>query len=125
MFKRKIYDQILKWKNSEFHRPLIISGLRQIGKTTIVEEFAKNNYESFVKLDFRKNKSLKEIFNGDFDIDNIIFSLSLKFKNFKAISNKTLLIFDELQDCPNARSSLKYFSEDGRFDVICTGSLLV
>ena len=124
MFKRKIYDQILKWKNSEFHRPLIISGLRQIGKTTIVEEFAKNNYESFVKLDFRKNKSLKEIFNGDFDIDNIIFSLSLKFKNFKAISNKTLLIFDELQDCPNARSSLKYFNEDGRFDVICTGSLL-
>ena len=124
MFKRKIYDEILKWKNSINHKPLIISGLRQIGKTTIVENFAKENYESVIKLDFRKDASLHEIFDGDFDIDSIIFSLSLKNKDYKFIPNKTCFIFDELQDCPNARSSLKYFALDGRFDVICTGSLL-
>lgn len=124
MFKRKIYNQILKWKNTPSHKPLIISGLRQVGKTTIVEYFAKNNYESVVKLDFRKDSSLHNIFDGDFDIDSIIFNLSLKYQNTKFIPQKTLLIFDELQDCPNARSSLKYFALDGRFDVICTGSLL-
>lgn len=124
MFKRKIYDQILNWKNSKNHKPLIISGLRQIGKTTIVDHFAKENYESVIKLDFRKDASLHEIFDGDFDINTIIFSLSLKNSEFKFIPNKTCLIFDELQDCPNARSSLKYFALDGRFDVICTGSLL-
>lgn len=77
-----------------------------------------------VILDFRKDFSLHKIFDGDFDIDEIIFSLSLKYKNAKFIPHKTVLIFDELQDCPNARSSLKYFALDGRYDVICTGSLL-
>ena len=124
MFKRKIYNQILNWKNNPFHKPLIIKGLRQIGKTTIVTKFAKENYESMVILDFRKDFSLHKIFDGDFDIDEIIFSLSLKYKNAKFIPHKTVLIFDELQDCPNARSSLKYFALDGRYDVICTGSLL-
>ena len=91
MFKRKIYDEILKWKNSINHKPLIISALSQIGKTTIVENFAKENYESVIKLDFRKDASLHEIFDGDFNIDTIIFSLSLKNKDYKFIPNKTCL----------------------------------
>lgn len=124
MFKRKIYNQLLNWKNQQSHKPLIIKGLRQIGKTTIVTKFANENYESVIILDFRKDFSLHKIFDGDFDIDEIIFSLSLKYKTARFIPNKTVLIFDELQDCPNARSSLKYFALDGRYDIICTGSLL-
>ena len=124
MFKRKIYNQLLNWKNQQSHKPLIIKGLRQIGKTTIVTKFANENYESVIILDFRKDLSLHKIFDGDFDIDEIIFSLSLKYKTAKFIPYKTVLIFDELQDCPNARSSLKYFALDGRYDIICTGSLL-
>lgn len=114
MFKWKIYEKLLERKASQNHKPLIIRGLRKIGKTTIAEEFGKENYESYIKLDFRKNSSLKEIFGGDYDVDNIIFSLTVKFPNAKFIPYKTLLIFDELQDCPNARSSLKYFYQDGR-----------
>lgn len=124
MFKRKIYNQLLNWKNQQSHKPLIIKGLRQIGKTTIVTKFANENYESVIILDFRKDVSLHKIFDGDFDIDEIIFSLSLKYKTAKFIPYKTVLIFDELQDCSNARSSLKYFALDGRYDIICTGSLL-
>lgn len=124
MFKRKIYTQLLNWKNKQSHKPLIIKGLRQIGKTTIVTKFAKDNYQSVITLDFRKDFSLHQIFDGDFDIDEIIFALSLKYKTAKFVPYKTVLIFDELQDCPNARSSLKYFAFDGRYDIICTGSLL-
>lgn len=124
MFKRKIYDKILEWKNEPNHKPLIIKGLRQIGKTTIVEAFGKENYKSVIKLDFRQDSSLQEIFAGDFDIDAITFALTLKYKNIKFIPHDTLIIYDELQDCPNARSSLKYFSLDARYDIICTGSLL-
>ena len=118
MFKRKIFKKILQWKNTPKHKPLIVTGLRQVGKTTIVEQFAKNNYEHVIKLDFRKDISLHEIFDGDFNIDSITFSLTLKFKDSKFIPGKTLLIFDELQDCPNARASLKYFYLDGRYAVI-------
>ena len=80
MFKRKIYTQLLNWKNKQSHKPLIIKGLRQIGKTTIVTKFAKDNYQSVITLDFRKDFSLHQIFDGDFDIDEIIFALSLKYK---------------------------------------------
>ena len=124
MFKRKIYDMMLQWKSDVNHKPLIIRGLRQTGKTTIVKEFAKNNYNNVFFLDFRKDISLHSLFDGDFNIDNLIFSLSLRIKDVKAVPYETVFIFDEIQDCPNARSSLKYFSLDGRFDVIATGSLL-
>lgn len=130
MLKRKITNQLLNWKNKQNRFPLILKGLRQIGKTFIVKEFAKNNYENAFILDFRKQRSLHAIFDGDFNINEFMISISSLptenhvIPNSQMISFKTLLIFDEIQDCPNARSSLKYFKEDGRFDVICTGSLL-
>ncbi len=130
MFKRKIYEKILKWKGSIDHNPLIITGLRQIGKTSIVKEFALNNYKNSFLLDFRNLKILHPVFDDDFNIDDILLKLSplkkqisLK-KGSEFIPNETVFIFDEIQDCPNARSSLKYFKLDGRFDVISTGSLL-
>ena len=84
MFKRKIYDEILKWKNTPKHKPLIIKGLRQIGKTTIVKEFGKNNYDSVIFLDFRKDISLHAIFDGDFDINQITFAITLRKKDANA-----------------------------------------
>ena len=124
MFRRKVYDYMLKWKNEKNHKPLIIKGLRQIGKSTIVEKFANENYKSVIMLDFRKNVSLHDVFEGDFNIDDIMFQITAKMKKVKLIPNETVIIMDEIQDCPNARSSLKYFCLDGRYDVICTGSLL-
>ena len=124
MFKRKAYEFLLDWKNTADHKPLIIKGLRQTGKTTLVEQFAKENYESVIMLDFRKEQSLHSIFEKDFIIDDIMFEISTKRRGVKIIPHNTIIIMDEIQDCPDARSSLKYFALDGRYDVICTGSLL-
>ena len=130
MLKRKIMEELIRWKNRPGKTPLIVQGLRQIGKTTLALEFANIHYENAFYVDFRKQKSAHAIFDGDFDIDSIMFSLSVlprdkRLKNGNhAIPGKTLVIFDEIQDCPNARSSLKYFKDDGRFDVLATGSLL-
>lgn len=128
--ERKILKNLIDWKNKSDRVPLVVKGLRQVGKTYIVKEFAKRYYENAFILDFRKQPSLASIFEGDFDIDRIALYISSLAKENSLISgskmvpHKTVLIFDELQDCPNARSSLKYFKEDGRFDVVCTGSLL-
>lgn len=109
---------------------MIIKGLRQIGKTVSAKEFAKEKYENAFFLDFRKDKNLAKIFAGNYNIDYISAMITALpdenkiIKNSKMVPHKTILIFDEIQDCLNARSSLKYFNEDGRFDVICTGSFL-
>ena len=124
MLKRKIYDELIKWKNNPSKKPLIIKGLRQVGKTYIVKEFAKDNYENVIYLDFRQNKELRSLFDGSFIVNDIISQITANVMGANAIPYKTLIIFDEVQDAPNARSSLKYFYEDGRYDVICTGSLL-
>lgn len=126
MLKRKMYEYLLKWKNKpkEERKPLVIKGARQVGKTKIVTIFGENNYENVVYLDFRQNKSIHKVFKGDFNINDITLLLSTVSPDFKFIPYKTLIIFDEIQDCKNARSSLKYFYLDGRYDVICTGSML-
>ncbi len=124
MLKRKIYDELLKWKNDKNKKPLVIKGLRQVGKTYIVKQFAKENYENVIYIDFRKNRELRSIFDCSFIVNDLISQITANIPHVNAIPYKTLLIFDEVQDCPNARSSLKYFYEDGRYDIICTGSLL-
>lgn len=123
-FKRKITESLLSWKNSHNRLPLIIKGQRQIGKTYAVTKFAKTNYENVVYLDFRKRPELKAIFQNGFDIGTVISFLSTLDPSFKFVPKKTVIIFDELQDCPPARTSLKYFAIDKRYDVISTGSLL-
>ena len=96
MFKRKIYDELLQWKNTKDHKPLIVRGLRQVGKTTVVKEFASNNYQSVFFLDLRKDVSLHSIFDGDFDIDQITFAISLKIRDIQLIPNNTIFVFDEI-----------------------------
>lgn len=124
MFRRKIEQTMLSWKQSQLRKPLVIKGCRQCGKTSSVLEFARKNYKYVVYLDFHEHKEYKAFFAGALDVDTIVLNMSMGLKGAKFVEGNTCIIFDEIQDCPNARSSLKFFSLDGRYDVICTGSLL-
>lgn len=125
-FKRKVYDDMIVWKESlEIKRKaLIIRGARQIGKITIAINFFEEHYKNYVYINFKDNENLKRIFDNDLVVDNIIRDLSTNLPNSKFIANETVLIFDEVQECSNARYSVKAFMLDGRFDIICSGSLL-
>ena len=122
--KRKIDDFLITWKNNPNRLPLIVKGARQVGKTDAIEYFAKNNYDSFIEINFVLQKQYKSIFDDGFEVDTIIKNISLINPNFQFIPNKTLIFFDELQDCINAATSLKAFNIDKRYDVICSGSLM-
>lgn len=122
--KRKVDNFLLSWKNDKAHLPLIIKGARQIGKTDAIEHFAKNNYKSVVEINFVLQKQFKSIFDDGFEVDTIIKNISFINPNFEFIPGETLLFFDEIQDCINCATSLKSFRIDGRYDVICSGSLM-
>ena len=124
MFKRKITDEMLAWKNTPNKKALIVKGLRQVGKTTSVRAFAQDNYENVVYVNFKSNYSAKRIFDDDLVINRITTDLSALLPDARFVPYKTVIIFDEIQECANARSSIKEFVEDGRYDVIGTGSLL-
>ena len=124
MYKRKIEKTLLEWKGQSNRKPLVIKGCRQCGKTSSVVAFAKENYQHVVYLDFHEHREYKAFFVGSLDIDTLTMLISAGIKGAKFVAGKTCLVFDEIQDCPSARASLKYFKLDGRFDVICTGSLL-
>lgn len=123
MLQREIWNELIVWKGRK-HHPLIIKGLRQIGKTFIVKQFGETYYENVIYLDLRANKAVHKAFEGNFDVNQMLLSISAIDSTARFIPGKTLLILDEIQDCTNARSSLKYWDIDGRFDVICTGSFL-
>lgn len=125
MFKRKILKEFENWKISGGKKKaLVVKGMRQIGKTSSVLEFARSNYESVVYINFKENENAKKVFEGDLNVSRITIDLSALFPNVHFVENKTVIIFDEIQECANARASIKPFMEDGRYDVICTGSLL-
>lgn len=124
MFQRKIEKTLEQWKTKANHKPLVIKGCRQCGKTSSVISFAKQNYEHVIYLDFHEHKEYKTFFAGSLDVDTLTLNISFGIKDARFIPGKTCLVLDEIQDCPNARSSLKFFKLDGRYDVICTGSLL-
>lgn len=124
MYKRKIENTLLEWKEQSNRKPLVIKGCRQCGKTSSVMAFAKEHYQHVVYLDFHEHREYKAFFAGALDIDTLIMLISAGIKGAKFVAGKTCLVFDEIQDCPSARASLKFFKLDGRFDVICTGSLL-
>lgn len=122
--KRKIDQYLIDWKNDKNKMPLIVKGARQIGKTDSIENFAKNNYKNLVEINFAIQKEYLDIFKNGFDVDNILKNISLKNPNFIFEPGETLIFFDELQACPNCATSLKAFNQDGRYDVICSGSLM-
>ena len=122
--RRKIDQYLIDWKNNPNKMPLIIKGARQIGKTESIENFAKNNYEHVVEINFALDKQYLNIFENGFDVDTIIKNITFINPNFEFIPGKTLIFFDELQSCINCATSLKAFNLDGRYDVICSGSLM-
>ncbi len=124
MYKRKIENILKEWKANPSRKPIVIKGCRQCGKTSSVLDFAKKNYSSVIYLDFHEHPEYKSFFAGALDTDTLILNISSGIRDTKFVEKDTCLIFDEIQDCPKARSSLKFFKLDGRFDVICTGSLL-
>lgn len=124
MLKRKIDKYLTDWKNRPARKPLIIKGARQIGKTRSVEWFAGQNYASVIEINFIEQKKYREIFNDGFEVDAILKNISLLNPELKFIPGNTIFFFDELQACPNCATSLKFFKLDGRFDVICSGSLM-
>lgn len=124
MLKRKIEDTLSEWKNRQGHKPLVIMGIRQCGKTFIAQHFATKNYKNVVYMNFIKEPERINAFVGSKDVDKILLNLSAQIQGVNFIPGETCLIFDEIQECPEARTSLKFFKEDGRFDVIATGSLL-
>ncbi len=125
MLKRKIVDQLLAWKANPNHKPVIIKGCRQCGKTFAALHFAQENYRSVVYINFFENPGAKDIFAGSLDVDQITMMASAYLgASTRFVPGETILILDEIQECPQARTALKFFSLDGRYDVIGTGSLL-
>ena len=122
--KRKIDEYLIEWKKDEHKLPLIIKGARQIGKTNAIRNFGKNNYKTYIEINFALQPQFKTIFENGFEVDNIIKNITLKLPEIELNENNTLIFFDEMQECVSTATSLKAFKEDGRYDVICSGSLM-
>ena len=125
MLQRKIEQAFIEWKNATDRKPLIVKGCRQCGKTFSVLDFAKKNYDHVVYLNFFENPQYSSVFTGSLKVDHITLMLSALMGNEAVFeAGKTIIILDEIQECPDARTALKFFKLDGRYDVIGTGSLL-
>lgn len=122
--KRKIEVFLAEWKSHPDHSPLIIKGARQIGKTFSISRFAKENYANVISINFILQNEYKRIFDDGYEVDSIIKNISFINPSLKFVPNETLLFFDEIQDCPAIATSLKSFKIDGKYDVICSGSLM-
>lgn len=124
MLRRKITDKLLKWKQHKDRLPLIIKGCRQCGKTRAVQEFARENYEHVIYINFFENSSYADIFKDSLEVDFLTMMITAQIQDAVFETGKTVIILDEIQECPEARTALKFFKIDGRYDVIATGSLL-
>ncbi|MDR2266807.1 MAG: ATP-binding protein [Christensenellaceae bacterium] len=124
MLKRKITNSLLEWKNTKNKKCLLLVGARQVGKTFIVREFAKQHYERYIELNFLLNEDHKSIFQGNLTANAIYKQLSLQFYDIEFIPGKTLILLDEIQECGPARTALKSLAEDNRYDVIASSSML-
>ncbi len=124
LLKRKVDAYLKAWKDNPDRKPLIVKGARQIGKTRSIEWFAGRNYKNVIQINFVEQKKYRDIFNDGFEVDAIIKNISLLSPELKFIPGETIFFFDELQACPDCATSLKFFKLDGRFDVICSGSLM-
>lgn len=122
--KRKIDKYLEDWGSHPSRKPLVIKGARQIGKTESVRHFAANHYENFIEINFAERPEFKEITKTGYDVASVIKNISYIDNSIRLVPGKTLIFFDELQDCPDIATSLKFFNQDGRFDVICSGSML-
>lgn len=122
--KRKIDEYLINWKSSINKKPLIVRGARQVGKTESIMKFANSNYESVIEINFVRDEKYKKIIDDGYDTNSIIKNISRISPDKQFISGKTLIFFDEITSFPEIATSLKFFKIDGRFDVICSGSML-
>lgn len=123
MLYRKFYETLIEWKNKDRKKALFICGARQTGKTTLIREFGRKNYKTFLEINFITSPSAKEIFNEDLNANTLIAKLTAFFKK-ELVVGETLVFFDEVQECLQVRTAIKFLIEDGRFDYIESGSLL-
>ena len=125
IFKRKLYDQLLKWKRVQNGKTaILIEGARRVGKSTLVEQFAKNEYDSYILIDFNEaSEEVTALFSNLMNMDYIFLQLQSIY-NVVLKKRKSVIIFDEVQNCPRARQAIKYLVKDGRYDYIETGSLI-
>ena len=124
MLKRKFYNQLVQWKSSHSQECLFVKGARQIGKTFIIDYFGKQNYTSYLYINFILNNEATRIFEGSLEADTIFKTISAYYPNFRLTPGETLIFLDEIQACPRARTALKSFAIDGKADVVASGSLL-
>lgn len=124
-FRRKVYGKILEWKAASKGRSaLLLEGARRIGKSTIVEEFAKKEYRSYILIDFNEaSQDVKDLFENLMDLDYIFLYLQNIYQT-SLYERESVIVFDEVQQCPKARQAIKYLVKDGRYDYIETGSLI-
>ena len=124
LLRRKIDGFLEEWKRGPERFPLIVKGARQVGKTASVRQFGKTHYANFVEINFLLQKQYRDIFDSGFEVDAILRNITLHDPGLEFVPHETLIFFDELQACPNCATSLKSFRQDGRYDVICSGSLM-
>ena len=124
MYKRKIENILQSWLDDASHKPLVVKGVRQCGKTSSVMDFAQKHFKNVIYLDFHEHSEYKKFFTPNLEVDAIVMRITAAMPDAEIEAGKTCFVFDEIQDCPRARGSLKYFHLDGRYEVICTGSLL-
>ena len=124
MLKRKVFSELIKWKNDKHKKCLIVQGPRQVGKTYAIRYFGQREYEEVVEINFKETPSASDIFSGDLNVDSMITAFQFRFPEKKFLPGKTLIFLDEIQECPEAITSLKFWTIDKRFDVVASGSLL-
>lgn len=122
--KRKIEKDLIEWKENHDKKCLLVKGARQVGKTYIIDKFARENYKYYTYLNFDENPAYKTIFDGDLDVETLIKQISLRVPGAQLEPQETILFLDEIQNCPRARTALKFLAIDGRFDVVASGSML-
>ena len=122
--KRKAYDQIAAWKNSKDHKCLLIRGARQVGKSFVVSLFANANYEEVLTINFKETPDAAEIFSGNLDVKSMVMAMRFRYPDYSITPEKTLIFLDEIQECEEAVTSLKFWAMDNSFDVIASGSML-
>lgn len=124
MLKRKIDNVLAEWKKRPDRKPLIVRGARQVGKTMSIQNFAHQHYQHVVEINFVLQSQYQRIFDDGYDVNSVIKNITLINPEHSFVPGETLIFFDELQACPNCATSLKAFKTDGRYDVICSGSLM-
>ena len=120
MLKRKATQQLQDWIKTKNKKCLVVQGARQTGKTFIIKQFAEEKYDEYVEINFKMTPSATDIFSGDLSVDGMVMALKFRFPDKKIVPGKTLIFLDEIQECPEAITSLKFWADDNRYDVIAS-----